>query len=232
MKKLLFFLVVLFVVAYSCKKKTTPFTFNVNNIADMTISSDTTVYFPVQVVLLTGAQETVTLAISGLPTGVTAVPSTASGIPTFTTTFTLTCNHAIPGTYKITVTATSPSGGAKKYDFNMTVVQSNCVPRMTGSYSGTDACTSGPYTYTATATSSSTSGVLIVNNFGSFGTSSNLNFTLHCGTDSITVPKQNVWANTWVRGHGSFTSNTMTVRYALIDSLGTVTDSCTAVLTK
>lgn len=196
------------------------------------MSSDTTVYFPVQIGLLSGTQETVTLSVSGLPAGVVATPTSVNGIPSFSNTFTFTSNHAAAGTYKITVTASSVSTGTKNYSFNLTIFQSNCLPHLVGTYAGADACISGIWHYTSIATASTTAGKLSVNNLGGLGTFIDLDFTVDCAADSITIFKQQLNSRHWLRGHGSFTSNTITIHYGVLDSFSAVTDSCTAILTK
>ena len=104
-----------------------PFTYTVNNVGAVTVQQGGTATKSVEVKLLTGTTENVSLALTGLPTGVTSSFSAASGSPTFSSTLTFNATAAAAaGTYPLALKSTS-STGIQTYNFNLTV-SSTVVP--------------------------------------------------------------------------------------------------------
>jgi hypothetical protein len=105
-------------------------TFSVNGISNLVVFNNTkynnTVTRELTVQYLDSGQETVTLAISQLPGGITydSVFWMNSGIPTFSTVLQLhntMDTGAKPGSYPITITATTASGKTVLYPFTLFV---------------------------------------------------------------------------------------------------------------
>lgn len=151
MKKIIFALAVTLTVAvYSCDKKTsTPVVtpvknnteFNINGISDIKIPSNGSGDLVLSVQLVSGTQENVTLAISGVPSKVTAEFSTTSGIPTYASILSFTSNDEAAGTYPLTITATSASGAKKEFKFNLVIEKpEDCATPLIGNYTGTVQC--------------------------------------------------------------------------------------------
>ncbi|MBL8012041.1 MAG: hypothetical protein JNJ64_15650 [Flavobacteriales bacterium] len=98
-----------------------------------------------------------------------------------------------------------------------------------GSWSGTETCTSGNYTWTMTSTSSSTGVTAIIfNNFAGYS-GLNISATVNSNGTSLTIPNQTVSGAT-VSGSAQLTGNIMTLTYQI--SGGGGSDSCTATCTK
>ena len=98
-----------------------PFTYTVNNVGAISVQQGGSANKSLEVKLLTGTAENVSLALTGVPTGVTAGFSATSGTPTFNSTLTFNATAAAnPGTYPIALKTTS-STGIQTYNFNLTV---------------------------------------------------------------------------------------------------------------
>lgn len=140
MKRFYAVLLLLVLGAFSCTKSKTTVNnytslpggntpaFSVNGLSDITLtnlfSHSYTLY--INVTYQDSAQENVTLSLSGLPQGITMDTSWIhSGIPSFNTSITFydtTAAGATPGTYPITLTATTASGNKKFYTVNLNVL--------------------------------------------------------------------------------------------------------------
>jgi hypothetical protein len=110
----------------------------------------------------------------------------------------------------------------------------NCETKMNAkfvaSYNGSDVCSSGPYTYTATIAASSTiANGLVINNFGGFGSS----FTATATVDgsNVTIPSQTVSGLT-ISGSGTLNSDATNLQLTYTAFDGTDTDNCTSTWTK
>lgn len=153
-----------FMAFSSCDKKTsTPnnpaptnnaISFNVNGIGEIKIPANKDGTMALAITHVSGIQENVTLSLSGLPAKVTHEFSTGSGIPTFSSVLSLTADMATPGSYQVTLTATSASGIVKNYTFNLVIQEPlDCASNMTGNFSGTKTCQgTGNTSTTMTAT--------------------------------------------------------------------------------
>jgi len=160
-RKLVFALAVTLTTAlYSCDKKpSTPVVptvtnsteFNINGISDIKIPSNGGGELVLSIQLISGTQENVTLAISGVPAKVSADFSTTSGIPTYASILSFTSNDEAVGTYPLTITATSVSGVKKEFKFNLVIEKpEDCATPIIGNYTGTVKCdASSPSSTTA-----------------------------------------------------------------------------------
>ena len=134
MKKGLLVLAATFLIAGCQKKDQTVNNYNtggaqpafaVNGITDVSFVSqvDYVSTLSLSVQYLDSAQENVSLSLNGLPSGI-VIDTTwiNSGIPTFSTTLNIYDTVVVsPGSYPVTLTATTTSGKTKNYPFNIRV---------------------------------------------------------------------------------------------------------------
>jgi hypothetical protein len=100
--------------------------------------------------------------------------------------------------------------------------------KFVASYSGTDVCTSGTYTWNGSITKSSTSGsIFYITNMGGFGSSAQFSCTLTNST-TFTIDAQVQNGYTILSGGGSISSDgaKITSNYIVKDAAGTK-DTCT-----
>ncbi len=99
--------------------------FAINGITDITFTNNFTTLGDMNLTVqyLDSAQENVTLSLSGLPDKVlTDTGWVHSGVPTYNTVLQLyDTGGAVPGTYPVTIIATTPSGKQKAYTFNLKI---------------------------------------------------------------------------------------------------------------
>jgi hypothetical protein len=92
------------------------FTINVNP-ASQTVSQGQTVSYSVNLAALNGFSSSISLSVSGLPSGANGVFSNPSGTPNFASTLTITLSSNVPtGSYTLTVTG---SGGGVTHLANL-----------------------------------------------------------------------------------------------------------------
>lgn len=238
MKKTGLFLLACCGLFFSCSKTTKiPVAYTVVNNSGTAL---TDVYVPdsgaydlaVRVKFMTGnTTDKVTLKLAGLPADVVAAPDSVSDLPSYTGHFTLSTNHATQATYPVKIVATAPGEDPQVYSFNLNVIPASCASYVAGTYSGSNACTARNYTYTATASAAS-DGRLIINNFGGYGTNTNMYATLSCAHDSLFIASQDIGNGTTLSGVGTFTSNSVVIYYTATSTPGGFGETCTATLTK
>lgn len=140
-----------------------------------------------------------------------------------------THSYSATGTYTVTLTgsnAQSSNTTTKNIKvYAVTINSSNYV----GTYSGSDVCQSGNYTYTCTIAANGASAIIITN-FGGFGSTANFNATI--SGSQVTIPSQTI-AGFTVSGTGNLSQNQLSINftYTAIDG-SSATDNCTTVLTK
>ncbi len=203
-KPLLFFVVILFA---SCQKKndtinnyTTPSqpAFAVNGINDVSLTNNlvSSVAMSLAIQYLDSTQEDVTLAVTGLPAGISIDTTWVHrGIPSFNTTLTIedtTGAGAAPGTYSVAVTATTPSGSMRSYPFNITI--HGMPTAFLGKYNNcmSFCLPSGPYTDSLYADPSVPNKIW----FSNFANSGTPVYALITGFEQIIIPAQVVGGNT------------------------------------
>jgi len=190
MKKLsvLIFLVTA-VIGLSCHKKSSNISFSVSGAQDITLAHDTVnAYLPLTVNLLSGPKDSVTIALTGMPAGVSITPAMLSGTAPYTGSFAITTSHVATGTYPITLTATSKSKVVKTYSFNLVItVPADCASSLTGLYSRTSSQHTTTYAENIEEVDQSTVKIL---NFNGAGAGEDITATISCSTDSIVVAPQ------------------------------------------
>src|SRR5471030_2429878 len=150
--------VLLLVVAFGLfsggcyKNPPPPLSYAIDSVANAYVPNNDSVVFPLTVKFFTGnSDEKVWVTIEGLPAHVTMKQDTITGTPTFIANFVLYANNATLGYYPVTLVSYSSSTGIRRYNFTLGVVIPDCATHMVGTFSGSNACASANYAYTATA---------------------------------------------------------------------------------
>jgi hypothetical protein len=124
MPKPTLYLAALFFFLVSCSKKdNSSNTFIVNGVQDISVANYTPAptSLSLQIAFVSGTQEPVTIAVSGVPTNVSDSIAPSSGTPTFNAVIYFTAKDATAGSYPVAITVTGASGGIKTYHLNLTV---------------------------------------------------------------------------------------------------------------
>ena len=221
-------------VFIKCKKSpdSPKLTYIVNGFTDVNVRqyADTTFFLPVTVEFQNGTQEPVSLTPSGMPSGITASPTTISGTPTYSTVIQFNVMDVAPGTYPVTITSSSASTSKKAYTFNVIVRSSpNCTDILEGLYKARDA--SSPYldssVYNSYVTTSTNANQLYIGLYDM-----HVNFDVNCSIGTLTMENANTAYYHFTNGSGTFTGSTMVLNYTITNVLTSVQHSFTTTLTK
>ncbi len=202
------FLLMISITLLCCKKKETnnyitvggpkP-AFTINGISDVVFVNNTgyPAAMALTVTYMDSAQENVTLALSGLPDGIVMDNDwVSSGIPTFSTTLTLFDTNAVgatPGSYPVSLVATTSSGKKKTYPFNVRVQGMPTV--FLGAYSTCSNFCGGSSTYTDSLyADASVRNKVWFSNFANTGATI---YGLIGNSGELTIPAQTIAGNTY-----------------------------------
>lgn len=167
--------------------------------------------------------ETVTLAIAGLPQGLTATMSVPEGKPTFNSTVVFTNNSALPGSYPCVLTASSPEAGKSTYNFTVKI-SAPVVCGLLNNFTGTTTCDTTQFLSNIIAVVppiEDSINTVEINNFANHGLTVEAN--IDCSNSTIVIPSQ-TFGNVSVVGTGSFTGGSqITINYTITIS-GSPTD--------
>ncbi len=213
----------------------TAFNFRVNGITDVSLFPGQSAGSYLYVELISGEQETVRLALTGVPSGVDLQMDPVSGIPSFASELYFNASpSAVPGTYPLTLTATSETKGAKTFRFNLIIKEfPNCDSLFGGAFTVSDGCSSGsPYPVNISLNSSSSPSSCVVTNFKAGGTVTipQLNAYIDCQNRSFYVPSQQVGSVT-IYGSGYLSGGSINFNYSYYSSSGG-SSSCTAIFSR
>lgn len=205
------------------------FDYTVNGINDVTVQQGNSGTLPLDVKLLSGTAENVSLSLSGLPAGASSSFSPASGLPDFASTLTInTTNSVAAGTYPVTLKSTS-SAGVKSFSFNLIVtgaVGGDCADGVAGNYTSQDSCTASAGAPVITKTGTNQIKIAGLAGFQTYMV--DVNATVNCNNHTVTIPSQAIAAipipGATISGTGTFTNNTMTIHYTI--SVLTYTQTC------
>jgi hypothetical protein len=210
---------------FGCSKnepKTDPnaMKYAIDGIVDTKIAHKGTVVLPLAVTRLSGAQENLTLSVSGLPGGAKATFEPASGIPNFATTLTITTNYTDGGTYDLKVTGKTASDSVKSYTMKLTVEPEpalGCVEKLTGSYqSKYEGSFSGTQTDQVVATT--TKNYIKFQNMKYMG---DFYATIDCDNHLLDIKFQKTSGGAYVMGTGSFDDKNITLQILIRDQNNT-----------
>lgn len=226
--KLLLLLAILAIIPGCSKdKKEASFSYVVNNFGDVSVSSGGSKDVSYEIKLVEGSQQTVTLSTKGLPSGIKATFSPASGTATFTSVVNYTANASVAaGSYPFTLVA-STSGQPDK-EFNANIMVSGCAPSLVGIFTGAEECTIGADAYSiwVSQITGSPSTIRIDNLYNDGYT---VMAYLDCATGTLGIPSQ-ISNSATIAGTGTFTANSMRITYTVAN--GSFANTCTANFTK
>jgi hypothetical protein len=236
MRKACILLALLSFSIFSCKRNNNdniklPPGYVLNGVSDVTVERDSMAMLSIDVSLQQGRpQEPVTITVGGLPAGVTATVTPASGTPEFNATVTFRASlAATEGKYPITVNVQGDAG-TKTYSLNLNVTSiSECVSKITGTYDAIDMCdtnTGTAYTINVYPALNKANRIQLS---GFFASSPGMSVyaTIDCNKQTLTVPTQ-IMQIYQVSGSGVYNKDSMTINYTMMSSFDTVT--CTTVL--
>ena len=184
---------------------------NSNPLQNIYIPDSGTYAFPVWVKFLSGtAGDSVSLSFTGLPADVRVTPDSFSAAPSYIEDFVFYTNHAVHGTYPISLVSYSRTTGYTKTNFNLTVVSANCLAPFIGTLTCDNSCN---HSYIATGTTSPYANTMFVNNFGGYGSNVNVELIFDCDDDSVFIHQNNYGNNLVLSGQGTFTGNSMIIYY-------------------
>lgn len=221
MNRIFFGVIVFFTLMSSCTKSVRKsLHYSVTNDANDSVFQD--VYIPytgtydmkVKVKFLEGylGDDKVTLILTGLPARVKVTPDTFVGIPSYVADFVFKGDTATQGVYAATMTAYTDVGLPQAYNFNIHVIPPDCAGMYWNSLTGKSACTSRSYSHAATGTTGGTN-VLMVNNFGGYGTTCNVKVVFNCNNDSLSIPYADYGNGVKLQGKGIFNADSMVINY-------------------
>jgi len=158
MKKTCSLLALMVIVLASCTKNTNNYyssgdkpAFIVQGLSDITLINNYQTYttMSLSIAYQDSAQQSVTLSITGLPSGITLDTTwVKEGLPTFNTylnIFDTTLAGATPGNYKLAFNVTTASGQVRSYPFTLKVLPAPTA--YLGKYTNcTNACAGATYT--------------------------------------------------------------------------------------
>lgn len=208
---LLIFLVLLTGAACNKDSNDAPsFNYTVNNVQDVTVERGGNFPLSLQITSANTIQEPITLAVSGLPSGVTAMFSTISGTPSFTTVLTFSADlSATAGDYPLKITSTNSKGAKREYSLKLHVTNPvNCATALVGDYTGIDTCSGSAVTATVSVPAGTPNRISLQ--------SSNLpawSGTVDCNTKMIVMDPFNGGGLSFT-AKGTFVDNKITLDYS------------------
>jgi hypothetical protein len=176
--------------------------------------------------------DSVTVKLGGLPATIKVAVDSFKKLPSYIADFVLVTNGAPLTVYPMTLTATAPGTKAQVYKFNIHTIPADCSAFLSGTYSGTNACTARNYAYSITVDPAGSANTIAIHNFGGYGSSTTAFATLNCDQDSLFIANQNIGNGTVLQGYGTFTGSGMTIWYSASNTPGGFPETCSATLTK
>ena len=178
-----------------------------------------------------GLREALVLTASG--TGLSSDSTNYNGIPTFSRTINIRKPFNAPGTYPVTINASSTSTGTQPHNFNIIVTpSSDCSPEIGASSPGSayttfTTCTS----YSGVGTGAGTGNIITIgsNTVTLQVPFINLTGHLNCSAGTLTTDATSNADFSAAAGSGTFTGNTIVVNYTLS---GGITSGCTTTFTR
>ncbi|MBA3827929.1 MAG: hypothetical protein H0X33_03245 [Taibaiella sp.] len=224
MKKALLFASLFFIALSSCTKDSNesnaPTTYRVDNITNLVIGykPTSTTSLNLNVAYVGPIQETVTISLSGLPTGIRLDSnSITTGIPTFTSQLFLVNDsfNTTPGNYKITLNCTGSQTGIKSYTFMLKVLAAPpippCVSTVIGAWTNAVNCAGSPFADNIIVDPSGVPNRIVFRNFD--GTGNSVYADLDCTNSIMTIPAQTVGGHAY-NGGGNFSATTIVIGFS------------------
>jgi hypothetical protein len=240
MKKISLFLLALCTIVVACQKKSpkVPVDYTVETaqnkpIEDIYIPNKGTYTWALWVKYLGGYHEdSVMIALTGLPADVQVLEDTFKRVPTYEARYVFTTNNAALGKYPVTLTTIAPGGSTRTWQANVNVIPANCADGRTGSYDAANACSARNYNYTATVQANGVANELNIVNFGGYGSATNTRAIINCENDSLVIPQQNIGNGTNLSGKGAIKGNMVYVTYTATTTPLGFPETCNVTMTK
>lgn len=226
---------------YGCTKSTTEYyttnkasdldsIYIVNGVTDVTMYRNSMDSLMISVNKPVNKQDRITLAIAGVPQGITAEIKPASGYPPFDSKIVFTSGAVAVGNYPITITASTDEGVIKTFNVTLKVaVKTDCSDEVVGTYTATSLCTSsGNQTGSVFISMTGTKNKVQLNNL--WPVFNTVNATVDCSNSSITVPTQILqFSGQEISGTGTYNTDSVIINYT-ITNVGGGSETCTTVL--
>jgi len=207
--------------------------YTITGLSDMKMERNGSVSQTINVNYVSGKLEDVLLSCQGLPKGATAKFSPISiGSPSFTTIFTITCNHAPVGVYPITVRGGSTSSGFTDYKITLTVLPyANAADGLVGFFVEKSQCSqSGSMGDTCKVEKDSTiNNRIYIKGFWSGVWSNKVSADMNPTDNTLNIPVKTTNGVSF-SGAGTYDDNTMIVHYRVTGS--TVDDTCASTFSR
>lgn len=240
MKKISLALLVASSFIYGCTKTTTEYytttapqtddsVYVISGLTDLNLYRNSKDSLMLSITKPLNKQDRVTMAVSGLPTGVTATITPNGGYPPFDAKIVFTAKEIAVGDYPITVTASTDAGILKTFSIILHVtLKSDCSGEIVGSYVATSLCsTSGSQTNSVFIGQTSTKNrVQFSNLWPLFNT-----FTadVNCSNSNIVIPSQVLQFSTdTISGGGTYNEDSVVITYTIKYS-GGGSETCSTV---
>lgn len=239
MRKIVLVFLVGVLMASCDKTQKQPVNYSVTNDAqatglfDVYIPDSGTYTMPLLVKFLSGyPEDSIKLVYTGLPNGITVTPDTFSAVPTYSTEFVFHTHNMAHGTYPVSLTAYTPTQFAKTYNFNVTVVASDAASIFWGPLNDSNTCTARTYKHAAIGAQSPYKNILVINNFGGYGPTVNLNVIFDQQHNTLSIPEQACGNGSMVSGSGTYTDSKMIITYSATSTPTNPAETCTSIFTR
>lgn len=212
------------------------FAFRVDGIYDLRLTSGENAYFNLPVVYMSGGQQTVRLALSGVPSNIAATLEPEAGIPNFTSSLSIRSNiNAQRGTVPLTLTATPDEGDVRTYRFNLIIQDATPCDSVlpVGIYFGGDDCTPGTIYSPSVAKDTVGNNRYVLNNFHvPGGPSVTLRLVVDCANSIFSVQSQALPGGGQIFGNGNVIDGAVGVSFSYRLSNSASYTTCNAVFTR
>jgi hypothetical protein len=232
MKNLLVVLMATLADIYGCKKKEPEptniikFDFNANGVHDLTIKSDDSVTFSIEVTAGVGWQDSVELYGSALPKDVQLKILPNKNIPTYSSNLVFASKLAKPGTYQMQLFAKNEDSSLKKkYDYSLKIVtDENCAKHLEDSFTsgwpGKGHYTNKAVVYQLSKDSIYISSIPYGHADQGFYDGGPMIAVVNCADNSVIIPQQTAtmhYPPFQISGTGYFDSKIIYLKYNMYD---------------
>jgi hypothetical protein len=209
------------------------FAFKVDGVRDTSLERSGEVRLNLNVRLLSGKTEVITLGAADLPKGMKVTYSKAIGEPPFITQMVITTDRVLEGSYPIYVTDTTRFKDVQQQKMTVKIKPySNMAVAYKGQFYEKRKCTSDSMSYPVfIEPAEKFINRITIKGFWTKVWSTVVYADLVPESKTITVPAQVIDGLTY-SGLGTFNDDEIVINYTVKDSSGLVNETCTAVFTR
>ncbi len=205
------------------------FSYSIDTVQDLSLRRGASIGIPVMINAGSdsGAAETVTLSLKGLPAGVTATIQPSSGIPGFAANVLVFAGmNSSLGTYPVRLVGRSEQATVVERPFNLTVRSEDCAMDFVGAArDGSRLCARpGNQNFSSDIVPGPGVGQLLISNFANYQVDAIVD--LNCDRGTVAIAPKTYQGAFSLSGQGTFTPNTITLRIIYSDTSMTK-DTCT-----